>query len=236
MNWKLLKTAGYGDIVSPLCYAIRNDLSVDFHMDYGESYKYEQDPETITERILYICDYLNENYHVDVSFHYNSNLPYKHDVYDIKPIQKREESHNMLPKFRTHVEKPVDNIVFCTSKTNSDQLPESRKWKDPLSESDWQMLINYYEPILVDYTTPIDTLFKTIEDCDLFVGYHGSCAWIARLLQKPMLLFSRDHAFTTWAFPWCETYPKARYFSNADKVRDTSIMLYERFYENFYRS
>ena len=235
MNWKLLKTAGYGDIVSPLCYAIRNGLSVDFHMNYSELYKYEQDPETITERISYISDYLNQNYHIDVKFHYDSDLPYKHDVYDVAACDYSQTSHNLLPKINRSHNDYVDNIVFCTSKTNSDELHPSRKWKDPLSEYRWNMLINYYEPTIVDYTTPINELFDIIENCDLFVGYHGSCAWIARLLQKPMTLFSNDKNFTRWAFPWATILGNAKSFTNAEKEMQTSITRHEYFYENLYR-
>lgn len=235
MNWKLLKTAGYGDIVSPLCYAIRNNIDVEFHMDYDESYKYEKDPETIGDRISYISDYLNNDYHVNVIKHYNSDLPYKHDVYNIPAMKPSEVSHNILPKRHNLNTEFADNIVFCPSFVNSDELHPSRKWKDPLTAREWNTLIHYYESTLVDYSTPVDELFNLIEECDVFVGYHGSCAWIARLLQKPMILFSKNHNFTRWAFPWSRIYPKANWLTDIDKDMIYSSKRHEDFYENIYR-
>jgi len=81
-------------------------------------------------------------------------------------------------------------------------MVSTKKWKDGLFPDQWEELINRSDTIHVDYRTPIEELFDIMSNCRHFIGYHGSCSWVARLFGVPMTVFSHDKQFTQWAFPW----------------------------------
>lgn len=199
IEWK--GCPGYGDIISPICY------SQNMHEITGEkvrlvffwNFPKTSLPETPDKRAQYIADYVNlEN--VEISHVYEKLLPYKHTNYDFKMMDQQHMLHNVyFPDVNVD---PVDTLV-CSTLRNDQTLEEIGKpWKDGLSRDEWEDLERKYK--IVDYRTPIAEAIEYFEKCKHFIGYHGSCAWIARLFGVPMTIHSKKKKVSQWAFPWCE--------------------------------
>jgi len=199
IEWKGM--SGYGDMISPLCYA------QNMHEITGEkvtiiffwSFPKDDLPETPDKRAQYIYDYMKLS-GVKIKHRYERALPYKHTNYDIKIMDPQQILHNIyFPEVKVD---PVDTLV-CSPIRNQKSLAEiGKSFKDGLDKEEWEELERKYK--IVDYRTPIDEAFKSFEKCKYFIGYQGSCAWIARLFGVPMTIHTATKKLAYWQFPWCD--------------------------------
>lgn len=216
---------GYGDIVSPLCQAYNlskvheTKIKLEFHWDYDKDWKRkEEDPQCAWQIVDHIRTMGEKIYprfaEVEVEHFFNSN-PDKCDNYLYSPMQKGIQYHNVIldmmhgvkpPK----VHSPIRNVTVVNSNDNDVQFMEEedqrRTWKDPLA-GQWEEYADIlrdrgFNVTEVSYTTPIEDLFENMMNAEMVVGYHGSATWLARFLQRPLLIHSRDKKWTEWAFPW----------------------------------
>lgn len=200
VEWK--GKIGYGDVVSPLCYAqnqseIRSERTLlKFHWPYGK----QQDPESLPNRVDAIVKYVGFP-GVDVVHKFNSELPCDHTNYTVKALDDDYKFHNVyFPKVSIRPEK----FVVCSPINNEIPLGVyGKRWKDGLTKQDWRDIVVKYDAVHVDYRTPISELLSVMSKCEGFIGYHGSCAWVARLFGLNMTVHSRDRKMSEWAFPWC---------------------------------
>jgi len=204
MNIKWKGKIGYGDIISPICYAYnesvrRNtDVTLEFLYESGEEEKHKpQDPETQKQRIEFIVentfkDDVKNN--VEIITHFNSpwSLDSPHTNYTDKPLS----CHNLrfTDRYRYDAwDSNSDYVVVMPSTTNRDKLSDLGKaWKDPL-EGRWDSVINSGMNVkIVDYTTPIKEACELLQHCKFVYTYHGGYAYLARWIGAPALVYSQN--------------------------------------------
>lgn len=214
IDWK--GKIGYGDIVSPICYAynqadkLDTSIVLNFHWNHSLGTKFkEQDAETINDRVSFIAEHTESSYNsVTINQYYNSKLDVDHTNYSHHPI-----SYHNLRYSKTFRWNPKEHIAFIPSTNNKKQFADyapGKAWKDPLS-GEWDGYIsdisknNKVE--LVHYETPIQEACEILSSSKLVIGYHGSAMWLARWIGAPMVIYSSKD-FTKEVFPWCIHNPK----------------------------
>lgn len=207
VNWK--GKIGYGDIISPICYAHneaekrKESVNLDFYFEHEPGTKFkDEDPETINDRVNYIVS--NTEGNATVNQHYNTKLDYNHTNYDDSNLSL----HNMRFAKETWTGEQ-DYIAVITSNTNKKQFSEyapGKEWKDPLS-GNWDKYLDklskHHNVVTIGYTTPIKNAASVIKTAKLVIGYHGSLMWLARWLAAPMVIISDNQSFSQKVFPWC---------------------------------
>lgn len=209
IQWK--GKIGYGDIVSPICYAhnLSNKLQVPvnltFRWDKGFEHKiHPRDPETLWERAAFIekqCYKGNTN--VTVFHRFFNPLNINHSNYDWSIVGK-DSLHNYW--FPRRANRSSSNVVVVNStEENVVSLKEyGRAWKDPAAPY-WGQIVerlksNGFDVVTVDYRTPVAELIKVLETARGFVGYHGTAAWPAKFMHVPSLLFADGGSLTSGSF------------------------------------
>ena len=222
IEWK--GKLGYGDIVSPICYAQnKSDIlgeKVTLNFYWGDPNPLVQQNKQRAIKLVNLLDLKD----VEIN-HLDEPLSYNHTNYDVKPCDESVKYHNVFfPELR---KKDPHNIVVCTPLMNQQQLVEynpGKAWKDGLTHDEWtEIYYSSFYPTHVDYNTPFEELIEILKDCRYFIGYHGSVSWMARLFGIPMTIFSHDHKFTQWAFPWSINNPT---FTEGDVLE--SIIKYDQ--------
>lgn len=205
VNWR--GKVGYGDIVSPICYAhnVSNKLDTKvklvFHWNHGSSYKIcEDDPETLMERASFVFDRCIKA-NVELEHRYNSPLPknFHHDNYEYT-----DDLHNFWYSRERNLGYTDEIVVNGTHHNMVTMEQYGKTWKDPIGEAKWaefvETLSKTHKVIDVSYRTPIEDLFKYMRRAKCFIGYHGTAAWVAKFTQMPMIVFSTKKSLTTSAF------------------------------------
>lgn len=209
IQWK--GKVGYGDIVSPICYAhnISNKLqmpvNLTFRWEHGPEHKINpRDPETLWERASYIeraC--YKGSTQVTVFHKFKHPLSINHTNYDWDIVGK-DDLHNYW--FPTKPNKPRSNLIVVNStQGNSLSLKDYGKdWKDPAA-SYWPNIIDRlqqrgFEIEIVDYRTPVHHLINILRHAKGFVGYHGTAAWPAKFMHVPSVLFANGGGLTSTSF------------------------------------
>lgn len=208
VNWK--GKIGYGDIISPICYAhvlaIKNKVNVDLNMYWetpkGQLFK-PTDPESIDYRQRYLFKLIEPiSYNVKLRQHFNQKLDYNHSNYD-----SFSGHHNHW--YSKHRNTPGDYIILNTTENNLQQFQQydpNKQWKDPLGVDGFKklkdMLSGKYKIVEVDYRTPVAEAFNLYNNCYCAVGYHGSTIWLGRYVRAPLIVFSSDYKITKYVFPW----------------------------------
>ena len=209
IQWK--GKVGYGDIVSPICYAhnVSNKLQVPvnltFRWEHGPEHKINPyDPETLWERACYIertCYKGSTN--VTVLHKFKHPLDINHTSYDWAIVGKDSLHNYWFPKTPN---KPSTNLIVVNStENNSLSLADYGKaWKDPVAAL-WPDIIQRleqrgFEVEVVDYRTPIKYLINILQQARGFVGYHGTAAWPAKFMHVPMVLFANGGSLTSTSF------------------------------------
>lgn len=223
LNWK--GKIGYGDIASPICYAhniaCRFDIPVDlrFHWPHKQGVKINPlDAETLDERANYIFQRMVPQ---DVTLTHifssrlSSDMLFEYGVKrDSMVYEYKDQYHNFWYSTETCVTSNFDTLVIGGSHNNSESLKTFEKlpsekigrkgWKDPIGQENWKHVIEKlstkYKIVEVDYRTPIAELYRVLSRARGFIGYHGSTAWIARLFQIPMIVFSSKVSVSQHAF------------------------------------
>lgn len=249
INWK--GKIGYGDIVSPICYAHnvaeknKVDVVLRFHWKQEEKTLYKPDD---TEYIQDWCDYIANNtkpvnfFDVKIEHIYGSELGYNHDNYfdgnnDFMPI------HNLRKSIQGWNDFPNPNVnnpwrlAMVTSLNHKQQMEEYDKnklWKDPLSKTPtghaWDRVTSSFNKRgfrtkHVHYETPIDHAVKIMTMSNGVIGYHGAHMWLAKWLGLPMIIFSKggkSHGnITKKSFPWAIIY---EYWTDFDPEHTVELL------------
>eukprot|EP00919_Chromeraceae_sp_WS-2016_P053585 GHVR01127232.1.p1 GENE.GHVR01127232.1~~GHVR01127232.1.p1 ORF type:complete len:311 (-),score=17.06 GHVR01127232.1:122-1054(-) len=234
INWK--GKIGYGDIISPICYAFNcaeknaTDVVLNFHWEMEEKTLYKpEDTEYIQDWCTFIADNTKPVNFFDVKINhvYGSKLQFNHDNY-VDGNGKFMPIHNLRPSIFGWSDKPqsvdgtFNKLCLVTSLGHKQQLrqyAEHKAWKDPLGETPgghaWDKVANSfnrrgYETKHVHYSTPIERAVKMMNQCSGVVGYHGAHMWLAKWLGLPMIIFSKGGKLhgniTRKAFPWAVIY------------------------------
>lgn len=245
IDWK--GKIGYGDIISPICYAhnqadiLRESVNLKFFFSHEKGTKFKEvDAETINDRIDYIArNTVPSQYGVDVSQIYKKSLSYNHTNYSDTPLSY----HNL--RFS---KKPWDgskqHIAVVSSLKNKKQFVEyakGKKWKDPYSGK-WneyiELLSNTYDVKLIHYETPIEEAADIIRTSQIVIGYHGSAMWLARWLAAPMIIFSQKD-ISRLVFPWCVHNPTSDNILDAKEFSMYLLEFHKReldiYVKSFYR-
>jgi len=225
IDWK--GKIGYGDIISPICYAFNmaeknaTDVVLNFHWETEGPVKYkEQDSETIIDWCNYIVNHTMKPIFWDVKVNHiwNSKLPYNHSNYD----DLKMSLHNLrFSNFGMHDHQNdhsrFKELVFVTTTKHNQSIEEYDKrktWKDPLGGTPgghaWPRVADLcakrgWKIHHIHYETPINQCVKKIMGARAVIGYHGAHMWLARWLGKPMIIFSKGN-ITPKAFPWAVRY------------------------------
>lgn len=211
---------GYGDICGPIAYAhnlsfhTRQHVELVFHWPYSRDHKtYPQDPETLAYRADYIYGLMLD---VDTSIRHVFETPINFDG-SIPYInyQFRYDAHNHWWSKKNH-QQTNDKIIICSPTKNLEPFTPKKLWKDVIPDK-WEFLIDQFDADVVSYRTPIADLVNKLLGCRLFIGYHGSCAWVARHLRVPMVIFSGDNYSSNKMFP-ATVHQDIRILGNIDKL------------------
>lgn len=234
INWK--GKIGYGDIISPICYAFncaeKNavDVVLNFHWPQEEKTLYK--PED-TEYIQDWCTYIADNtkgvnfFDVKINHIYGSDLSFNHDNY-VDGKDKFMPIHNLRQSVFGWSDRPksIDNehtkLCMVTSLGHKQQLHEyaaHKEWKDPLGRTPgghaWDKVSNAFnkrgfKTKHIHYSTPIEQATKYMLQSSGVIGYHGAHMWLAKWLGMPMIIFSKGgklhNNITQKAFPWAVIY------------------------------
>ena len=215
VNWR--GKIGYGDIISPICYAhnqadrLQQQVDLNFFFEHSEGTKFKPtDYENINQRVDYIAKNTTPSIHgVNVNQTYNTKIDYNHTNYSDSPL-----SYHNLRFSKTPWTGDSNHIAVVSSLSNKKQFfqyARGKQWKDPLVGK-WDQYIkewsNKYSIKLVHYETPIHEAVEIINSSQLVIGYHGSAMWLARWLAAPMVVYS-NRAMTKAVFPWCIQNPKS---------------------------
>lgn len=212
IQWK--GKIGYGDIVSPICYAhnvsykLRTQVDLTFCWPNGPDRKIDpSDPETLWKRADFINQLCATNgTEVNVIHRFRTSMKENHTNYDWDIVGK-DPFHNYW--YPNKLNNQSSNVVVVNPTThNIMSLKEyGKSWKDPVADR-WPELIerlqDKYTVIAVDYRTPIRELLDILATARGFIGYHGTAAWPAKFMHVPSIIFSRGGKMTTNAFKYAE--------------------------------
>jgi hypothetical protein len=207
---------GYGDVVSPICYAhniahkMQEPVELTFFWAHDAYTKIEKrDPETLWERANYIARAcVRPSHEVTIIHKFSTPVDFNHVGYDWDVVGTDKYHNYWKPKQKNN---PATNTIVVNSTTNNTVSLQSygKSWKDPAAQH-WPAIVRQIEQsfnvVTVDYTTPIATLFELLQTASGFVGYHGTAAWIARLVHTPSVLFADGGSLTSNAFPYARIH------------------------------
>lgn len=215
VSWFCRPDAGYGDLISPLCYAQNQgeiyDTVVQLDMKWSFAKKEQNGPDRLITHITNKLRFPN----VILTHRYNCSRGSSDMNEPLKNITSLDIAHNMY--FPVSVVNP-DLFVSCTPLTNNESFNTYvggiRKWKQVFSDSEWKQIRNASD-VEISYRTPVDDAIDILLDCKFFEGYHGSCAWLARLVGVPMKIHSNKPDLTYYCFPWSsDTIPASQQLLN----------------------
>ena len=201
---------GYGDIISPICYAHnqaeinKQNVELNFYFEHEEGTKFkEDDSETINDRIDFITENMlvEHDFKVTVNQTYNYVFPTNHVGYNDNP----RSLHNLA--FSKYKWKEGDTIYLITPRKNKKQFAEyapQKAWKD---EGHWDDITNDlklkgipWEEI--HYQTPLKEVCENLSTSRFVIGYHGGSSQVARWLGVPMWIRSQRREWSEEIFPW----------------------------------
>ena len=210
INWLGNSTDGYGDIISPLCYAQNQYIkrSKIIRLCFYWSYKKETNDKYDSPHNLINSIYNHFNFDgviIDNIF-LNHSKPPNSIVFSNDPLKKingLSKYHNVYFPVKLKQQK---HIVVCTPINNKQDFNVYHKgiriWKQYHENEKWIELINQPNTIHIDYKTPVEQSIDILYDCKMFIGYHGSCAWLARLMGIPMKIYTNNLDLSSYVFPW----------------------------------
>lgn len=215
ISWFCKASAGYGDLISPLCYAQNQgeiyDTVVQLDMKWGFLKNDLSWPDKIISTVVDVLHFPN----VVLTHRYNCSPGPDDKNEPLKDIKNLDVVHNMYFPARVD-DRPL--FVSCTPLTNNESFDTYaggiRSWKQALPDNKWK-LIRDSSDADINYRTPVEEAINILLQCKFFEGYHGSCAWLARLIGVPMKIHSNNPQLTNYCFPWSsETIPGSQHLLN----------------------
>jgi hypothetical protein len=208
IQWK--GKIGYGDIVSPICYAhnisfkLKKPVNLTFRWDHGVGRKADpSDPEQLWVRASYLFSKcLKKDTDVNLIHKFRNPLDCNHTGYDWDAVASDPFHNYWVSTFERRAKKGL--IVVNSTEGNTQSLADyGKSWKDPVNTR-WSELIDSlkktYRIVVVDYRTTIEELCDVLNRCEFFIGYHGTAAWIAKFLMVPSIIFSSGGKLTRNSF------------------------------------
>lgn len=216
IQWK--GKIGYGDIVSPICYAhnishkLQIPVNLTFRWEYGTTHKiHPRDPETLWERAAFIERQCHKgSTRVTILHKFSNPLDINHTNYDWNIVGKDPFHNYWFPKEPN--KRTSRLIVVNSTENNVVSLKEyGKSWKDPAALY-WPQIIDelkkkQFAIEVVDYRTPIKDLTEMLSVAWGFIGYHGTAAWPAKFMHVPSILFSKGGKLTHTSFPYAMISP-----------------------------
>jgi hypothetical protein len=208
IQWK--GKIGYGDVVSPICYAhnisykLKIPVNLTFRWEWGHGRKiHPSDPEQLWLRSSHIFSKaFKKNTDVTLIHKFRDPLSCNHTGYVWEDVAK-DKFHNYW--YSTYKRNPKKGtIVVNSTEGNLLSLAKyGKSWKDPVAEN-WRSAVDElrkkYKVSVVDYRTSLDQLCDLLNECECFIGYHGTAAWIAKFLETPSIIYSSGGTITKNAF------------------------------------
>lgn len=217
LQWFGKEGGGYGDIIMPLLFAQNrgeiHETDVHLIMRWDHARNQKNSPSEIVEyiytrfgfpNVTLLHFYNKQEAFEDINLYLKRTeyLPYQMISYF--PFQKTESEYDVVCS-------PVNNLMsFETYKFGN------AMWKQGMPNDKWQELIDKPNTLHIDYRTPIEEAINILSKCRMFIGYHGSCTWLAKIVGVPMYIPSSKPKLTKYCFPW------------SDVSYDTSLDLLER--------
>lgn len=225
IQWK--GKIGYGDIVSPICYAhnlshkLQIPVNLTFRWEHGVTQKiHPRDPETLWERASFIDRMCYKgSTQVMVVHRFENPLDINHTNYDWNVVGKDPYHNYWFPSDPNPVKRTSRLIVVNSTEENVVSLKDyGKSWKDPAANY-WPDIIKalkkkQYGVEIVDYRTPINDLIKMLRTASGFVGYHGTAAWPAKFMHTPSILFADGGSLTQNAFSYAIIQRSAQDWAN----------------------
>ena len=180
--WQMRHGTGWGDIISPLCIASNTKQQLHLFWD-------EQDERAWARQAVRLVAPMHEH-HVTVRHHFGLKLHRRHSAFDDSSPQHNVGFH------RSAFAGKRSGIVVTTPLRNRAPLPRDKQWKTP--DVDWADLADAHPQ--VDYRTPALAAVETLLGSALHIGYHGSCAWLARWCGCPQIVLSSNLEVTRKSF------------------------------------
>lgn len=220
IQWK--GKIGYGDIVSPLCYA--SNQSEIHDKSVGLNFIWPTFNQMLLDNYHNVgkVEKLINNPRVFVEHSINNDISFKHTNFNVRSKDPKHIGHNIC--FPEIADNKKDLIVVSGTLRNNKPLANygvDKKWKDPLTSEQWSDLVKRYNAVYVDYRTPFDELVDILSKTYYFIGYHGSCSWMARLFGCPMTVLSSRDVITSWCFPWSNRHVDD---IDADRLRSIELL------------
>jgi hypothetical protein len=216
IQWK--GKIGYGDIVSPICYAhnvsfkYQIPVTLTFRWEWGFGRKiHPSDPEQLWLRASYLFSKaFKKNTNVTLINKFKNPLDCNHTGYIWEDVADDKFHNYWITSFKRKAKKGV--IVVNSTEGNIVSLKDyGKSWKDPVGPN-WRNIISElkknYRVYTVDYRTPIDTLCNLLIHSECFIGYHGTAAWIAKYLETPSIIYSAGGTLTKNSFHSSIIIPK----------------------------
>lgn len=208
IQWK--GKIGYGDIISPICYAhnvshkFKIPVHLTFRWDWGHGRKiHPSDPEQLWVRANYLFSKAYKQ-NTDVTLHHRFKDPLdcNHTGYEWDDVADDKFHNFWVSTFKRKAK--AGTLVVNSTEGNIVSLSKyGKSWKDPVADK-WSDLIialrKHYKVYVVDYRTPIDELCHLLSSSEAFIGYHGTAAWIAKFLETPSIIYSDGKRLTRNAF------------------------------------
>tara|TARA_Y100000389_G_scaffold180598_1_gene195548 strand:- start:65 stop:928 length:864 start_codon:yes stop_codon:yes gene_type:complete len=205
-------TVGAGDImylynVAHLrSHVIQAPIDLVVHWYHPENYLHHfEDPETLPERAEYLLSfYANDTAEVNINHVFDSN---NYSLYskkfshfkqhgEILKGGKRPSSIKTNDWHFRDIDIPVvdKKITIWHSALNS-ELP--RPFKRTFNLKEWDHLkrvleLQGYSVTFIDYRTPIREVLYHIASCECIICYEGMWHYIARNMNKPMIVLTKD--------------------------------------------
>ena len=231
IQWK--GKIGYGDIVSPICYAhnishkLQVPVNLTFRWQHNVTHKiHPRDPETLWERAAFIERQCYKGLTRVVVIHkFENPLDINHTNYDWNVVGGDPFHNYWFPKEPN--KRTKDLIVVNSTEQNVVSLKEyGKSWKDPAAGC-WPEIISIlkkqYAVEVVDYRTPIKDLIEMLRVAKGFVGYHGTAAWPAKFMHVPSILFANGGGLTQTSFSYAVVERTAEKRNNILKNFEASL-------------
>lgn len=191
---------GYGDIIMPLCFAqtegeiYRTTVTLNFRWEFGPNDK--NMPIDFADAVFNRFKFPNVNLihsfnclpEIDVDINKKLRKPLEINKFNILyfPFEKTEELYD----------------VVCSPLNNKDPFVPKAQWKQGLTNQQWLALLERPNTKHVDYRISTNEAIDILTKCRMFIGYHGSCTWLARMVGVPMKVYSGQPGLSKYNFPW----------------------------------